>query len=228
MIKQTSPLLLALSVVLLQPIVVTAQELIRVSPTATINQQQTITVKVWAGRATAIDFSAIHQRITSVVLGDPSRLVYTADAPLESGQASTLFLKQIQPLKFHGATTANLTNLLIKTINAQGRQQLHSFNVVAAHGSPEYSNVQVSRTAAKTNSIAPTLSTPELLERVEAGIQVAIARRYATKDDSLFERVRQFTADARSGTPVAIAAKRANVSSALLLKLSQLGLQAIR
>ncbi|PSB27292.1 hypothetical protein [Stenomitos frigidus] len=228
MIKQISPLLLALSVVLLQPSAVTAQEMMRVSPTAPTNQQQVMTVKDWAGRATAIDFSAVHQRITSVVLGDSSRLVYTADVPLESGQASTLFLKQIQPLKFPGATTATLTNLLIKTIDAQGKQQLHSFNVVAAHGTPEYSNVQMSRTAAKTNSIAPTLSTPELLKRVEAGIQVAIARRYAMRDDPLFERVRQCTADARSGTPVAIAAKRANVSLALLLKLSQLGLQAIR
>lgn len=223
MIKQTSPLLLALSVVLLQPIVVTAQEMIRVSPKAITNQQQAMTVKVWAGRATAIDFSAVNQRITSVVLGDPSRLVYTADVPIESGQASTLFLKQIQPLKFPGATTATLTNLLIKTIDAQGRQQLHSFNVVAAHGSPEYSSVQVSRTATKTNSIAPALSTPELLERVEAGIQVAIARGLAKSNDPLFDQVRQFLKGVRSGNSIQVAASRAGISLALLQKLSRLG-----
>jgi hypothetical protein len=93
-------------------------------------------VKVWSGRATAIDFSLTQQRIISVVLADPSRLVYNADLPIESGQASTLFLKQIQPLKFPGATTANLTNLFIKTVDSQGRQQLHIFNVVAAQGVP--------------------------------------------------------------------------------------------
>jgi len=150
------------------------------------------------------------------------------DAPIESGQASTLFLKQIQPLKFPGATTATFTNLLIKTIDAQGKQQLHSFNVVAANGSPEYSGVQVSRTAAKTNPIAPTLSTPEMLERVEAGIQVAVARGLAQADDPLFERVRQFTLAARSGIPLAIAARQVNLSPALILKLSQLGLQLTR
>lgn len=228
MIKQTSPLLLALSVVLLPPIVVTAQEMIRVSPTAPTNQQQTMTVKVWAGRATAIDFSAVNQRITSVVLGDPSRLVYTADAPLESGQASTLFLKQIQPLKFPGATTANLTNLFIKTVNSQGKQQLHVFNVVAAHGTPEYSSVQVSRTGSINSPVLPTLSTSEMLDRVEAGMQVAIARGLAKSDDPLFERVRQFIIEARSGTSLTVATKRANVSPALILKLSQLGLQAVR
>ena len=223
MIKQTSPLLLALSVVLFPPITVTAQETLRVSPTAPTNQQQAMTVKVWAGRATAIDFSAVNQRITSVVLGDPSRLVYTADAPLESGQASTLFLKQIQLLKFPGATTATLTNLLIKTIDSQGRQQLHSFNVVAAHGTPGYRSVQVSRTAAKTNSIAPTPSTPELLKRVEAGIKVAIARGLAKPDDLLFDQVRQCIKDVSNGVSMQVAANRAGISLALLQKLSRLG-----
>lgn len=222
MIKQISPLMLALGFALLQPITVTAQEIIRVSPRTT--NQQPITVKVWSGRATAIDFSSTKQRIISVVLADPSKLVYNADLPIESGQASTLFLKQIQPLKFPGATTANLTNLFIKTVDSQGRQQLHIFNVVAAHGSPEYSNMQVPKTASTTSSIFPTLSTSELLDRVEAGMQVAIARGLAKSDDPLFDRVRQFIIEARSGTSFAVATRRANVSLALILKLSQLGL----
>jgi hypothetical protein len=134
MIRKISPLMLALSFTLFQPTVIAAQDIIRVSPKTT--NQQPMMVKVWSGRATAIDFSSTQQRITSVVLADPSRLVYNADAPIETGQASTLFLKQIQPLKFPGATTANLTNLFIKTVDSQGRQQLHIFNVVAAQGVP--------------------------------------------------------------------------------------------
>jgi hypothetical protein len=53
MIRQISPLMLALSFTLVQPLTVTAQEIIRVSPKTT-NQQPT-TVKVWSGRATAIE-----------------------------------------------------------------------------------------------------------------------------------------------------------------------------
>lgn len=132
MIRQISPLMLALSFTLFQPISVVAQEIIRVSPKTT--NQQPVTVKVLSGRATAIDFSSTKQRITSVVLADSSRLVYNADAPIESGQATTLFLKQIQPLKFPGATTANVTNLFIKTVDSQGRQKLYVFNVIVVHG----------------------------------------------------------------------------------------------
>ncbi|KAM3101121.1 hypothetical protein ACKFKF_09915 [Phormidesmis sp. 146-12] len=226
MIRQISSLMLTLSFTLFQPTVIAAQEIIRVSP-KTINQQP-IMVKVWSGRATAIDFSATKQRIISVVLADPSRLVYNTDVPIESGQTSTLFLKQIQPLKFPGVTTASLTNLFIKTVNPQGRQQLHIFNVVPAQGVPEYSSVQVSKTASKTGSVLPTLSTPEMLNRVEAGMQVAIARGLAKSDDPLFEQVRQFIIEARSGASLVAATRRANVSPALILKLSQLGLQPVR
>lgn len=221
MIKQISPLMLALSFTLFQPSVIGAQEIIRVSPRTT--NQQPITVKVWSGRATAIDFSSTKQRIISVVLADPSKLVYNADLPIESGQASTLFLKQIQPLKFPGATTTNLTNLFIKTVDSQGRQQLHIFNVVAAQGSPEYRNVQVSKTASNSNPLLPTLSTSKLLDQVEAGMQVAIARHLATENDPLFIRVRQFIKDVKSGVSLQVAANSAGVSLALLQKLSELG-----
>ena len=59
-------------------------------------------------------------------------------------------------------------------------------------------------------------------------MQVAIARGLAKSDDPLFDRVRQFIIEARSGTSLAAATKRANVSPALILKLSQLGLQVVR
>lgn len=221
MIRQISPLMLALSFTLFQPTGIVAQEIIRVSPKTT--NQQPIMVKVWSGRATAIDFSLTKQRITSVVLADPSKLVYNADLPIESGQATTLFLKQIQPLKFPGATRANLTNLFIKTVDAQGRQQLHIFNVVAAQGVPEYSGVQVSKTVSQTSSVLPTLSTPELLDRVEAGMQVAIARGLAKADDPLCDQVRQFLKDARDGDSIQVAANRAGISLALLQKLIRMG-----
>ena len=116
-----------------------------------------------------------------------------------------------------------MTNLFIKTVDAQGRQQLHVFNVSAAHGSPEYSSVQVSKTASPTSSILPTLSTSELLDRVEAGTQVAIARGLAKSDDPLCDRVRQFLKDTRDGDSIQVAANRAGLSLALLQKLSRLG-----
>jgi hypothetical protein len=137
------PVFLTLSYVLLAPNLAQAHP----RPQTIAPRSQTIIVKVWAGRSTAIDFSPINQKITSVVLADPSRVVYTADVPVQSGQASTLFLRQTEFIRFPGATSSNRTNLLVKTINQQGNQKLHSFEVAIAVGNPEYSIIESSRTA---------------------------------------------------------------------------------
>jgi hypothetical protein len=135
--------LLTLSIALLSPSFAQAYP----RPSRTVSPlARAIAVKVWAGRITAIDFSRTNQKITSVVLADPSRLVYTPDTPIASGQASTLFLRQIEPLKFPGITSSKQTNLLVKTINSQGSSQLHTFEIAIATGIPEYSIVEASRT----------------------------------------------------------------------------------
>jgi hypothetical protein len=74
-----------------------------------------IEVKVGNGRATAIDFSGVNERITQIFLADPSSFTYSTDTPLENGQSTTVFLRRIQPLKFPNLTTSSNTNLFVKT-----------------------------------------------------------------------------------------------------------------
>ena len=208
-----------------QAISATASDIIQVLP-----RTLKLTVKVWSGRITAIDFSLLNQRITSIALADPSRLVYNTDVPLEQGTASTIYLRQIQPLRFLGATTTSVTNLIVKT-NAQ---QTYVFNVVAANGKPDYSVIQLSNRVpiydvtqpllASTNRAALTHQVIDL-DYVEAGIQVAINRKFAKADDPLFGKVRNFLRQARWGVPLAIAAEQASVSPSLIIKLNQLGTQ---
>jgi hypothetical protein len=203
----------------------TISDIIQVSP-----RTPKLTLKVWAGRITAIDFSLLNQRITSIVLADPSRLVYNTDVLLEQGSASTIYLRQIQPLRFPGATTTSATNLIVKT----NSRNTYVFNVVAANGKPDYSVIQLSNRApiydlaqpslASTNRAALTHEAIDL-DCVEAGIQVAINRKFAKVDDPLFDKVRNFLRQARWGVPMAIAAKRAVVSPSLIIKLNQLGTQ---
>jgi hypothetical protein len=208
-----------------QALPATASDIIQVSP-----RTPKLTVKVWAGRITAIDFSLLNQQITSIALADPSRLVYNTDVSLEQGSARTIYLRQIQPLRFPGATTASVTNLIVKT-NAQ---QTYVFNVVAANGKPDYSIIQLSNRAPVYDPAQPLTSSPRRvaltheainLDCVEAGIQVAIDRKFAKADDPLFDKVRNFLRQARWGVPLAIAAKRTVVSPSLIIKLNQLGTQ---
>ncbi|MEL6463176.1 MAG: hypothetical protein AAFQ91_34025, partial [Cyanobacteria bacterium J06621_15] len=64
--------------------------------TVNVNQargldSKAIDVKVWTGRATAVDFSGVNERITQIFLADPTHFTYATDTPLDNGQATTIF-----------------------------------------------------------------------------------------------------------------------------------------
>jgi len=51
----------------------------------------------------------------------PTHFTYATDVPLDSGQATTVFLRKIQPLKFPNLTTTDITNLFVKTKSSDGK-----------------------------------------------------------------------------------------------------------
>jgi hypothetical protein len=77
-----------------------------------------VQVQVAPGRATPISFSQTDETITYILLADTSRLVHSTDAELETGRAKTVFLRVIQPLRFPGATTTPVTNLMVQTVDS--------------------------------------------------------------------------------------------------------------
>lgn len=79
-----------------------------------------INVSVNPGRIAVIDFSTTDEAISYIGLGDASRVVYNTDFPIPSGTAQTIFLLPIEELDFPGATTAKITNLVAKTVDAKG------------------------------------------------------------------------------------------------------------
>ena len=85
------------------------------------------------------------------------------------------------------------------------------FNIVAANGKPDYSVIQLSNRAPIYDPTQPLTPSPNRvaltheaidLDRVEAGIKVAIDRKFAKADDPLFDKVRNFLRQARWGVPL--------------------------
>jgi hypothetical protein len=64
------------------------------------------------------------------------------DAELETGRAKTIFLRVIQPLRFPGATTTPVTNLMVQTVDARGQNRLYTFDIVHS-SNPRYVGVQI-------------------------------------------------------------------------------------
>ncbi|AVH68412.1 hypothetical protein [Nostoc sp. 'Peltigera membranacea cyanobiont' N6] len=102
-----------------------------------------IQVQITPGRATPISFTQTDEAIAYILVADPSRLVYTTDTDLKSGRATTIFLRPIQPLKFPGATTTVITNLLVQTVDKTGQKRLYNFDIVPVRRNTGYVGIQI-------------------------------------------------------------------------------------
>ncbi len=190
-----------------------------------------IEVKVGTGRATAIDFSGVNERITQVFLADPSNFTYSTDTPLENGQSTTLFLRRIQRLKFPNLTTTNITNLFIKTRASDGKTHLYTFNLRKSNSSPNYSGIAISNQTPNPLRIEPTLQVGSFrratIKDIERGLIAAIRRGYTPSSDPVVAKVREFIALARNTSDKTLVqiAKNTKISLPLLTELGLLGIE---
>ncbi len=190
-----------------------------------------IDIKVWNGRATAVDFSGVNERITQIFLADPTYFTYATDTPLDSGQATTIFLRKIQPLKFPNLTTTNITNLFVKTKSSDGKTYLYTFNLKKSSSSPTYSGLSISNQTPNPQGIEPTIKVDSFrratINDIERGLVSAIRKGYTPPSDPVVTKVREFIALARniSDKSLVEVAQNTQVSLPLLTELGLLGIE---
>lgn len=184
---------------------------------------------VYSGRTSIIDFSSSNESIISIKLGDSSRTVYSTDLPLDTGKAKTIFVEAIQPLSFPGATTALVTNLVVKTSNAKGEQQLYVFDI--HHGGKAKSSVSgirllsggaMPRTMVATWRVGNGTAS---LADIEKGLSVAIREGWTSSNAPVVRQVKEFIAMGyNSDLPLEEVAQKVGLSLALVSELATIGL----
>ena len=190
--------------------------------------QSAVTTLVYPGRITAIDFSSTKETITYLALGDPSRVVFQTDFPLDSGTAKTIFLKPIVPLKFPGATGTKVTNLAVKTRDDSGQLRLYNFEIVHYRGTPTHLGIQIVPKTGNNNSIDLNIGGGRRasLDEVEIGLRWAIAQGYTPATDPIVSQVRSFLAIARNqDLSLVEAAQAAGVDLAVITELARLAFE---
>lgn len=186
-------------------------------------QQHSTPVQITPGRATRISFRN-SEVITFILLSDSRQITFTTDAPLDSGRAKTLILRQIQPLAFPGATQARIPNLLVTTVNAQGEQFEYEFHL---HPSASHAS-GVAITATEASFEGNTWETPlgtATLHDIQRGLEVAIASSYTHRQDPIVRAILTCLVLARNGTALRDAAQIAKVPILILDKLAELGIE---
>ncbi|BAZ47132.1 hypothetical protein NIES4102_41780 (plasmid) [Chondrocystis sp. NIES-4102] len=89
-------------------------------------QKSPTIIEIIPGKTTAINFK--NQEIISYLkLSDKSKTVYSTNAPIESGQAKSVFFTAIEKLTFPGEITTSTPNLFIVSLDPQGRQREYEF-----------------------------------------------------------------------------------------------------
>lgn len=189
-----------------------------------------INVSVNPGRIAVIDFSATDEAISYIGLGDASRVVYNTDFPIPSGTAQTIFLLPIEELEFPGATTTRITNLVAKTVDADGISRVYNFQI---YHSNSVANLGVKIMPQTRNTVADIESQTikvsygraANLDDVARGLTIAIARGFTTADDPVVSKVKRFIAVARNGElSVVESARSADIDLAVISSLAEMAL----
>ncbi|MFN6456107.1 MAG: hypothetical protein RM022_028470 [Nostoc sp. EfeVER01] len=165
-----------------------------------------IQVQVTPGRATPINFTQTDEAIAYILVADPSRLVYTTDTDLKSGRATTIFLRAIQPLKFPGATTTAITNLLVQTVDKTGQKRLYNFDIVPVRRNTGYVGIQI----ANVFIVPPRgskLRIADAPEDVAVGVGAA-SRREASRTPTLKQATHSVSDRRREGIAKGTARRR--------------------
>ncbi|MDB9322346.1 hypothetical protein PN483_10440 [Nodularia spumigena CS-591/04] len=159
-----------------------------------------IQVPVTPGRATPISFSKTDEAIAYILLADASRLTYTTDTDINSGRATTIFLRKIQPLKFPGATTTAMTNLLVQTLDQKGQKRLYNFDIVLQRHHTEYVGIQIANAIAGQQTILIDTNRRVTVDEIETGLRIALNRGYTHNSDPVVLKVRQALALLRNSS----------------------------
>lgn len=160
-----------------------------------------------------------------MLIADPSRVVYTTNAELESGQAKTLFLRTIQALNFPGATRTQITNLSVQTVDSTGQQRLYNFSIVPVVATPRYIGVSIVNAVAGQQTLMVNGNRTATLSDIETGLRIAIQRGYTDRNDPIVLGVQQLLTLVRNdNVTIQDAAATVNVPLAVISELARIAL----
>lgn len=183
-----------------------------------------IEVQLERGRSTVIDFSPVQERIVFVNLADPSRTVFTSNAPIESGLATTLFVTPIQALAFPGLTTNAVTTLQVQTITPNGDLRLYTFNVWQSDRAASHAGVVITATPEPIQpSLNPAPSVVLSPQLIAQGLTAAMAQGLTSDDDPIVDAVEAVLAKVEAGQSLRDAARAQGVDVEILEALAALG-----
>ncbi len=197
------------------------------------------------GRSSVIEFRN-GEMIQFISLADIHQIVFSTDLPIDTGQASIIVLKPIEPLRLKGlveipytglvrenypAKTIYPTNLVVVTSSKSGEKRTYTFDIsISLTRNPEIPNgiaivPQVQPSTEETLTL--TDGRKANLSDIQRGYTEALKQKYTSYKDPAVKKIQKFLDLARYGVSFSEAAQRADLPFVVIESLAEIGLQDI-
>ncbi|MDB9529697.1 hypothetical protein PN498_27160 [Oscillatoria sp. CS-180] len=231
MLRKSTQCLLAGGISLVVAVASTMPGMAQLRDQYTLQQAESgaVSIQVWPGSGTNLDFTSTGQYIYRAWLDDPSRVQLDTDTPIENANAQIIHLRKIASIDFEGLPSTGVTLLSVATVDATGQRHLYQFRVTYGDHQPEYATISLTPQAVSpqidtllTNSADGGVD----LETFRAGITQLILDGTIAGDGPMHERLKAFMGLVQSGSSPAVAAQSAGVDLAVVQEVAQIGLDA--
>jgi hypothetical protein len=189
--------------------------------------RHTTDVAIFPGRTSLIDFRT-DEMIAFVQVSDPEYILYSLNAPIESGQARSILVRLSEGIEFQYLTESATPNLIVTTITRAGESRTYAFDLVRRTGLPAAGDTNgiaiVEQVETAQNAINTRLG-PATLDDLEQGLALSIKKRYTAANDPIVRRVRDVLAHARNGGVLLQLAEANNIPISVLTALGEIALE---
>ena len=199
---------------------------------ATTALQEGATVRIFPGRASVINFRT-DEFITSITLSDPTYVLYTPNAEIDSGQTTALILRLSDGIVFENLTRSSRPNISITTINQEGKQKTYLFDLEIASGLPipnrDHNGIVIvpdNQAIASNGNVIQTAKGDATMNDIERGLRISIRQGFTTRTDPIVAKVQEVLAQSRNGGSLMAIAQQIGVPLSVLTTLGELGLDA--
>jgi hypothetical protein len=192
--------------------------------------RQIVTVDLYPGHGTTLNFRSTGETIRRAWLDDLSKVTLSFDDASCSVSetenecaAQVIHLRRINPLEFPNLPTTETTLLTVLTDGG-----LYLFRLAFPEsGNPSYYSLDIQpdslSAGVQPQSVAAQVEGISGAQLIEQGLGVAQSRNLIAEGDPLWERLQNLIAAVRQGVHVEVAAAQAGVSQELIVRLVELG-----
>jgi hypothetical protein len=181
-----------------------------------------VSIHVWPGSGTNLDFTRSGEFIYRAWLDDPSRVQFDTDTPIENANAQIIHLRKIEAIDVEGLPATGTTLLSVATVDASGQRHLYQFTVLYGGGTPDYSTIVLSSPQATTVSARSAYGGVGL-QTFRDGIAQLILDGTIEGNGPMHERLKTFINLVQAGSTPADAAQSVGVDLAVIQEVARIG-----